>query len=102
VQLAVYRIVQEALTNCLKHSSGHHAAVRIDRGAEAVEIEVVDDGRPLSAALPGNGHGITGMRERVAFYGGTLEAAARDGGFAVHAVLPVAQGTEPQVAEAAT
>ncbi len=89
LQLAVYRIVQEALTNCLKHSSGKQATVTLTLRDALVRVGVVDDGAPRGEPVPG--HGLTGMRERVAFYGGTVEAGPlAAGGFAVRAEIPVA------------
>jgi len=85
VDLAAYRIVQEALTNVTRHADAHTSVVRIRYG-EAVVIEVVDDGR---GGTPTAGNGIVGMRERAVALGGTLEAGpARGGGFAVTATLP--------------
>lgn len=80
-QLTVYRVVQEALTNTLKHAPSASAAeVRLDYGGDVLALEVTDDGAP---ALPGdapNGHGIAGMRERVAAYGAVVEAGPRPRG----------------------
>jgi signal transduction histidine kinase len=89
VDLAAYRIVQEALTNCLKHSAATRAEVEISYGADAVTVEVTDDGRgPAHGETAG--HGLAGMRERVAMYDGALSVGARTGGgFRVHAVLPL-------------
>jgi signal transduction histidine kinase len=88
VELAGFRIVQEALTNTLKHAGPATAAVRLRYADDAVEIEVVDDGR--GGRVNGNGHGLIGMRERVTLYGGTLDAGPRPGGgFAVRARLPL-------------
>jgi signal transduction histidine kinase len=92
VDLSAYRIVQEALTNVIKHG-GPQAAVTVRYDAECVAVEVVDLGRPDGtgpAAVPaGTGHGIIGMRERVAVFGGELTAARRPGGgFRVAARLP--------------
>jgi signal transduction histidine kinase len=88
--LATFRILQEALTNTLKHAPGAHVRATLRRTAAALEIDVVDDGAGVAAAAAANGgHGLVGMRERVAMYGGTLDAGPRDGrGFAVHARLP--------------
>lgn len=91
VDLSAYRIVQEALTNTLKHAQATHARVRLVRGAQELAIEVTDDG-----AGPGkestNGHGLIGMRERVTLLGGVLEAGAQaGGGFAVKVRLPIGQ-----------
>jgi signal transduction histidine kinase len=89
-QLAVYRIVQEALTNALKHGGpGVHATVEIDYGSEVV-VRVTDDGRGASAPLSADGHGLIGMRERVGMYGGAVSAGPRQGGgFEVLARLPM-------------
>jgi signal transduction histidine kinase len=84
------RIVQEALTNALKHAGPAHATVRITRGPHKLAIEVSDDGRGASGAAAG-GHGLVGMRERVAVYGGRLEAGprAQGRGFALRVELPL-------------
>jgi signal transduction histidine kinase len=89
VELSAYRIVQEALTNVLKHAKRAHAEVRVRRDGDVLTVEVLDDGAGTSAAGTG-GHGLVGMRERVALFGGELHAGPRsEGGFAVHATLPV-------------
>ena len=92
VGLAAYRIVQESLTNVRKHAGPRAAvALRVTVG-RAVEVEVRDDGRGAAAAAAsdGRGLGVTGMRERAAVHGGTLEAGpAPGGGFAVSARLPL-------------
>src|SRR3954452_20592080 len=88
VDLSAYRIVQEGLTNALKHANGARAEVCIRYVGDSVEVEIVDDGPGLGGA-DGLGHGLVGMRERVALYGGTLEAGPRDGGgFVLRAQLP--------------
>jgi signal transduction histidine kinase len=87
VDLSAYRIVQEALTNTLKHAGPARATVIVRYGSGAVEVEVRDDG---SAVGDGIGNGLIGMRERVALWGGELEAGRHgDGGFAVRARLPL-------------
>ncbi len=90
VGLAAYRIVQESLTNVRKHAGPRAAvALRVTVG-RAVEVEVRDDGRGAAASSDGRGLGVTGMRERAAVHGGTLEAGpAPGGGFAVSARLPL-------------
>lgn len=89
LDLNAYRIVQEALTNVLKHSGSAKASVIVRYERDAVRVEVTDDGRGTKASSPPGGHGIVGMRERAALFGGTLETGARaDGGFAVAARLP--------------
>lgn len=93
VDVNVYRIVQESLTNVIRHGGpGVAATVTLIYGADSVEVEVVDDGRGRAAALNGDsgGHGLVGMRERVALLDGRFEAGPRSGGgFGVHAVIPV-------------
>jgi signal transduction histidine kinase len=92
VELSAYRIVQEALTNALKHAGDAHASVCVRYGADSLELEVVDDGAGANAELAtGGGHGLVGMRERVALYGGRFEAGHRPaGGFTVRVLLPIA------------
>jgi len=88
LDLSAYRIVQEALTNVLRHSPGARARLCVRWEPAAVALQVTDDG-PATAAAPA-GHGLTGMRERVALFGGTLECGPRpEGGHAVVARLPV-------------
>jgi signal transduction histidine kinase len=95
VSLSAYRIVQEALTNVLRHAGAARARVDVRHDDGAIAIEVSDDGRGLAAiagASNGAGHGIAGMRERVAVYGGTLHTGPRPGGgFVVRARIPYEQ-----------
>jgi signal transduction histidine kinase len=92
VDLSAYRIVQEALTNTLKHAGPAHAWVAVRYAGEDVEIEVANDGNSQNAG-DGSGHGLVGMRERVALCGGELESGPRPGGgFKISARLPVAGG----------
>jgi signal transduction histidine kinase len=87
---AGYRIVQEGLTNVLRHSTAEHAFVRIGREEGALLVEVLDDGQPSTAAGTGGGHGLLGMRERAAALGGTCEAGrAPGGGWRIRARIPV-------------
>ena len=89
LDLAAYRIVQEALSNVVKHAAGASADVHVRYGHDAVEIEVSDTGGAGAAADSG-GHGLVGMRERAAVFGGELEAAPTlDGAFTVRARLPL-------------
>ena len=92
VDLAAYRVVQEALTNALKHAGAARARVEVRYRDTALELAIVDDGRaPANGA--GAGHGIVGMRERVSLYGGELRAGSRrEGGFEVRATLPLEAG----------
>ncbi|HEU5472949.1 MAG TPA: sensor histidine kinase [Actinophytocola sp.] len=92
VALSAYRVVQEALTNIVKHSDARRADVRLRYLENALEVEVTDDGRGAAARRPnGSGLGLLGMRERVAVHGGVLEAGPRrDNGFRVRASLPTA------------
>ena len=90
VDLSAFRIVQEALTNVLKHAGGADTTVVLTYHAAALELTVTDsgDGAPDHAPTPG-GHGLIGMRERAALFGGTLTAGPRAGhGFEVRAQLP--------------
>jgi len=90
VDLSAYRIVQEALTNVLKHAGTASVEVTVRYANDAVQVEVCDDGRPREPTA-GGGNGLIGMRERVAMLGGEFRAGARrDGGFAVFARLPIA------------
>lgn len=89
VDLAAYRIVQEAITNVRRHAEADRCSVRVSYDPDGVRLEVVDDGRSVPDALV-PGHGLTGMRERALLYGGELHAGPEpDGGFAVRAYLPV-------------
>jgi signal transduction histidine kinase len=92
LQLAIYRTVQEALTNVMRHAAGSRATIAIDVDDHRAEVEVTDDGTgaPTALGAPGSGAGLAGMRERAAALGGTFEAGrSAGGGFRVHAVLPV-------------
>ena len=92
VDLSAYRIVQEALTNTLRHAGPAHAWVAVRYAGEDVEIEVANDGKSENAG-DGGGHGLIGMRERVALCGGELESGPRPGGgYKISARLPVAGG----------
>lgn len=90
LDLTVYRIVQEALTNVRRHAGATECVVRLTYGAEDIRLEVVDDGRGVGEPPARGGHGLVGMRERVGMFGGRLEVGPEPGGgFAVRAVLPV-------------
>jgi signal transduction histidine kinase len=87
--LALYRIVQEGLTNTLKHAHASRVDLRIRYTDDAVEVALADDGRGRPADSR-DGHGLVGMHERAALYGGAVRAGNRDGGgFEVHARLPL-------------
>jgi signal transduction histidine kinase len=95
LDLSAYRIVQEALTNVVKHAGPAHAQVTIRYRDHEVAVEVIDDGRGVAAVAAdgrrGTGHGLIGMAERVAVFGGDLEVGPRPGGgFRVAARLPLA------------
>jgi signal transduction histidine kinase len=91
VDLAAYRVVQESLTNVLRHAGTASATVRVGYREEDVTVEVIDDGRGGAPPTGGDGHGIAGMRARVAALGGRFAAGPADGGgFRVHATLPAA------------
>jgi len=90
IELSAFRIVQEALTNALTHAGPARAQVSIRYGTDALELEIVDDGASSTRSAIGSGHGLVGMRERVALYGGHLDAGRQpSGGFAVRVLLPV-------------
>ncbi|MFJ2866622.1 sensor histidine kinase [Kitasatospora sp. NPDC087314] len=91
VELAAYRVVQEALTNTVKHAGGADAAVTVEYAPDHLRVEVTDTGgRPTGAAATGNGHGLIGLRERLAVYGGTLHTGPRPrGGYRVKALIPL-------------
>jgi signal transduction histidine kinase len=89
LDLTAFRIVQEALTNVLKHAGTSRAAVRLRYADDSLGIEVTDSGR-APAHANGTGRGLVGMRERVAAYGGELETGPRpEGGYTVRARLPL-------------
>ncbi len=88
--LAAFRIVQEALTNVVRHSGSREARVYIERRERRLRLLVDDDGPATGADAGGTGNGLAGMRERAAALGGTIEAGTRpDGGFRVLALLPI-------------
>jgi signal transduction histidine kinase len=93
VGLTAYRVVQEGLTNVLKHAGPCQADVALDYGSDELVVSVVDDGEGLAQPAvngDGSGQGLAGMRERVAVAGGVFAAGPRDeGGFAVRATLPL-------------
>jgi signal transduction histidine kinase len=90
VDVSAYRVVQEALTNALRHAGGAHVSVVVRYRAEDVEVEVSDDGHGAPGKPVDGGRGLVGMRERVALFHGDLEAGPRPGGgFAVRARLPI-------------
>jgi signal transduction histidine kinase len=94
VEMSAYRVVREALTNTIKHAEGATTAqVRVRYRPEEVEVEIVDDGLGRTTAPNKRvGHGLIGMRERVALHGGRLTAGPRPGGgYAVHATFPLDQ-----------
>ncbi|WP_053202204.1 sensor histidine kinase [Jiangella muralis] len=91
VDLAAFRVIQEALTNTIKHAGPSAATVHVRYLPSEVHVEVSDDGHGVATALEGRrpGHGLLGMRERVALYGGTLAAGPRrGGGYEVRAKIP--------------
>jgi signal transduction histidine kinase len=92
-ELAVYRVVQEALTNAIKHAGGATTTVALAWSEDALDVSVADDGDGgASPQLAGAGHGLVGMRERLRVFGGEVEAGPRPGGgFAVSAHLPLAR-----------
>jgi signal transduction histidine kinase len=97
IALAVYRIVQESLTNVLRHAgAGAKADVTIIRSGGTVQVSVHDDGAGPSGRAASTAHGVVGMRERAAAYGGTLRTGARPGGgFEVEASIPLPKQEAP-------
>jgi signal transduction histidine kinase len=94
IELSAYRIVQEALTNVIKHAGPAHTSVRVAYGESGLELEIVDDGPGVVASESARraGHGLVGMRERVALFGGSLQAGPANGaGYRVHARLPYSE-----------
>lgn len=92
VELVAYRVVQEALTNALKHAGPATASVTVMIGTDALDLRVIDTGRGSSerTSSNGSGHGLVGMAERVELYGGTLETGpGPEGGFEVSARIPL-------------
>ena len=94
VELSAYRIIQEALTNTLKHAKGSRARVTLHFAPENLELSVTDDGgrHVTQLAQDGTGRGLIGMRERVAMFGGDFSAGPTEQGFAVEARLPLTLG----------
>ena len=92
VDLSAYRIIQEGLTNALKHAHASHADVTVRYGAGELGIEVRDDGRGATST-DGLGHGLVGIRERIKIYGGDMSAGtAPEGGFVLRTRLPLSGG----------
>jgi len=90
IDLTAFRIIQEALTNTIKHAGPATARLTVRYRADTLELEIVDDGDGVGTG-DGTGHGLIGMRERAALYGGELKVGAReDGGYAVRVRLPIA------------
>lgn len=93
IDLSAFRIVQEALTNTLKHAQPARACVVVRYSTGVLNLEIVDDGAPRTHGGDRHGHGLVGMRERTALYGGVFVAGPRPGGgYAVHARIPVERG----------
>ncbi|MFC9595968.1 sensor histidine kinase [Streptomyces sp. NPDC056944] len=93
VDLAAYRIVQESLTNVVRHAATPTCRVTVERRTDTLLVEIADDGRGAPGAEPGGGYGLVGMRERAALLGGSLSAGPRPGGgFHVTALLPLPEG----------
>jgi signal transduction histidine kinase len=93
LELSIYRVVQEALTNVVKHAPGAQATVDIEVSGTGIHLDVTDDGGPADGPAPPEGergHGIVGMRERIGAFGGWLDAGPRTGrGFRVTAEIPI-------------
>lgn len=92
--LAAYRIVQEAVTNALKHGAATRVAVTLQPSPDQLDLEIRDNGRP-NGHSDGTGHGIIAMRQRAALAGGSLDAGPVHGGWLVHLTLPTTSGDRP-------
>jgi len=93
VAVSAYRIVQESLTNVVRHSNATDVTVRVCAAVDGLDVSVADDGKGDAAPSPGAGHGIPGMKERVLALGGTMQAGkVPEGGFRVSAHIPFARG----------
>jgi signal transduction histidine kinase len=89
IDLVAYRVIQEGLTNALRYAASAPTAVIVDYAETMLKLEILDEGRGSEGAGSGGGRGVLGLRERVAVYGGRLEAGRRlDGGYALRAYLP--------------
>ena len=94
LESTIYRLVQEALTNVVKHARAHSARVAVSASASTVSIEVEDDGIGFSPDTRADGFGLAGMRERVFLVGGTLKVESGEHGTLVHVELPLAGDRE--------
>src|SRR4051794_15893257 len=89
IELSAYRVIQEGLTNALKHAASAHVRVHVHYGPGSLELEIADDGTGPSTTVPSGGHGLVGIRERVALYGGEFQTGqGSDGGFLLRVLLP--------------
>jgi signal transduction histidine kinase len=96
--LTSYRIVQEALTNVLKHAGREaNPQVTVRYLPDAIDLEIVDSGLGSKATTDGRGHGLRGMAERISAHGGTIEVGPRDHGYRVHAWLPLESPTTERI-----
>ena len=94
--LAAYRVAQEALTNVIKHAEGARTKVRIEYRAHDLIIDVSNVAGVSGPSVGGSGRGLIGLRERIAIYGGSLEAGPRPGGgWRLRATIPLEQAGEP-------
>ncbi|MQY34811.1 Signal transduction histidine-protein kinase/phosphatase UhpB [Streptomyces sp. RB17] len=90
IELAAYRVIQESVTNVVRHAGAAHCLVRVEYAEEELSIAITDDGHARAATNPRNGYGITGMRERIALLHGHFSSGPRaEGGFRVAARLPI-------------
>jgi signal transduction histidine kinase len=89
LETAIYRIVQEALTNARTHGGAQHAGVRVEESGDTIRVSVQDDGRGFDPTAPSGGFGLVGMRERAGLLAGTVDVDSTPGaGATVTAVLP--------------
>jgi signal transduction histidine kinase len=97
VEDTLYRLVQEALTNVVKHSGATHVSVSVGRDDGVLDVVVEDDGTGIDPQISGSGYGLVGMRERVDLVGGRIEIdSAPQTGTRVHATIPLARSADRQ------
>ncbi len=94
LELCAYRVIQEALTNAMKHAQPARAKVTVDYRATSLVVQVINDGPVVNRKVEASGHGLIGMRERARLYRGTVHAGYRpEGGFEVELILPIGERT---------
>lgn len=100
IEIAVYRVIQESLTNAARHAEADHVQVIVLRRFEEILMTVRDDGRGFDVSRPTTGFGLAGMRERIALVGGRLEISSRPSGTTIAAVVPIGAVPAPSAGPA--